>query len=211
MRRTFAHVHVSGPGAQGLHLGTSWAASTAPVIAYINHSAWWDAVVPFVLARQLFRRESWAIMEGAQIGRYPIFRRIGCFGATSASLDDARRTVVHAVTRLRGGPRRMLWLCPQGALLAPRAPLVFRSGLARIARLVPEAMLLPIGLRYEFRTTQRPECFMRIGAPIPRDGEISVRTLTQRLRDALAAELDLLDGSLLEHPTEPPGGAITLH
>lgn len=198
VKRSFARVHVTHADCSD---GTSWAESDAPVIAFINHSAWWDAVVPFVLSRDLFRRESYAIMEGEQLARYRFFRRLGCFGATSSSLSDARATVDHAVQLLRGGPRRTLWLAPQGALLAARAPLVFRSGLARISRAVPEATLLPVALRFEFRKQQLPSCFVRIGVPLtPVARDESVRVATSRLCSALAYELAELDAALLTPP-----------
>ncbi|MGI8508671.1 MAG: lysophospholipid acyltransferase family protein [Gemmatimonadaceae bacterium] len=201
VKRSFARVHVTHAECSDGTSGTSWAESDAPVIAFINHSAWWDAVVPFVLSRDLFRRESYAIMEGEQLARYRFFRRLGCFGATSSSLSDARATVDHAVKVLRGGPRRTLWVAPQGALLAERAPLVFRSGLARIARAVPEATLLPVALRFEFRKQQLPTCFVRIGGPLAAVGrDEPVRVATARLCSALAHELAVLDAALLTSP-----------
>ncbi|MGI8546594.1 MAG: lysophospholipid acyltransferase family protein [Gemmatimonadaceae bacterium] len=198
IRRSFARVHVSYADPIA---GTSWAESDSPSIAFINHSAWWDAVVPFVLSHDLFRRVSYAIMEGEQLDKYRFFRRLGCFGATTNSLDDARATVHHAVNTLKGGPRRTLWLAPEGALLASRTPLHFKSGLARIARAVPEARLLPIALRYEFRKERLPECFVRIGAPVASvaAGE-PIRFATARLCSALAQEVAELDRALLARP-----------
>lgn len=195
VKRSFARVHFTHADCS---VGTSWAESDAPTIAFINHSAWWDAVVPFIISRDRFRRESYAIMEGEQLARYHFFRRLGCFGATSSSLDDARAVVARAVTVLRGGPRRTLWLAPQGVLLAAHAPLVFKSGLARISRAVPEARLVPVALRFEFGKQQLPTCFVRIGAPLaPVSREEPIPVATSRLCSALTHELAELDRSLL--------------
>ena len=40
----------------------------------MNHSAWWDAVIPVHLSHDLFRREIHALMEGEQLRKYPFFR-----------------------------------------------------------------------------------------------------------------------------------------
>ena len=177
-----------------------WPVHAGPSIAYINHSAWWDAVVPFVLSHDLFRRESYAIMEGAQLQKYPFFRHLGCFGATTHSVADARDVLRYSVTLLRNGGDRTLWLCPQGALLGSRVPLVFKSGLARIARAIPEVPVIPVALRFEFRKEERPECFIRIGAPVPRAPTMQAAELTKCFERALQEELDVLDATLLERP-----------
>lgn len=198
IRRSFSAVDVSYADANA---STSWAASDAPSIAFFNHSAWWDAVVPFVLSHDLFRRVSYGVMEGAQLQRYPFFQRLGCFGATTNSLTDARAIQHHAIAALRRGGRgnrSTLWLAPQGALLPARTPLQFRSGLARIARAVPEATLVPVALRFEFGTAQRPTCFVRVGIPAPPvTSDESIRHATLRLTTALADEVAALDRMVL--------------
>lgn len=199
VRRAFAHVHTAG----------TWPVHDGPSIAYVNHSAWWDAVVPFVLSHDLFRCESYAIMEGEQLAKYPFFRHLGCFGATSNALSDARAVLDYAVRLLRASDRRQrrtLWLCPQGALLGARVPLVFKSGLARIAFAVPEAPVIPVALRFEFRKMQRPECFVRVGAPVVRTGADTIRTFTRRCERALQGELDAIDAALAEGPGETSTG-----
>ena len=118
---------------------------------------------------------------------------------------DARGLALYAARLLRGaepgGPPRTLWIFPQGALLPARVPLAFRSGLARFSRAVPDALLLPVAVRYEVRADQRPECFVRIGAPVHSvPGEAPAR-LTRRLEQRLRDELDRLDADLTAaHP-----------
>ncbi len=90
---------------------------------------------------------------------------------------------------------RTLWIFPQGVLLPARVPLAFRSGLERLSRAVPDALLLPVAVRYEVRAAQRPECFVRVGAAVHSTGEIPGR-LTRRLEHRLREELDRLDGDL---------------
>ena len=205
LRRGFARVRVGG---------APWPASDAPTIAFLNHSAWWDPILALFLSHDLFRRDGYGLMEGAQLLRYPFFRRVGCFGTTTESFEDVRAVSAHAAALLRGGRRRTLWIFPQGALLPARAPIVFRSGAARFALAVPEARAIPIAVRYELRREQRPEVFVRIGEPVaretaPREGvprespaRESAAALRRRLEHRLRQELATLDAEL-ERP-EPP-------
>lgn len=201
LRRAFARVWVGG---------TPWPEGAGPVIAFVNHSAWWDPVLALFLSHDVFRRDGYGLMEGAQLLRYPFFRRIGCFGATGEHpAEDARGLALYAARLLRGTdpgePPRTLWIFPQGALLPARVPLAFRSGLARFSRAVPDAVLLPVAVRYEVRAAQRPECFVRVGQPVhPAIGgsaSESPARLTRRLEQRLREELDRLDADLIaDHP-----------
>ena len=197
LRRAFARVWVGGAP---LPLGDG------PTIVYLNHSAWWDPILCHFLSHAVLRRDGYGLMEGAQLLRYPFFRRIGCFGAASPDgepgalhAEDARGLALYAARMLRGGPRRTLWIFPQGALLPPRVALVFRSGVARIGRAVPEAPLIPLAVRYELRAEERPEVFVRVGDPVqgvqhPDAPARATRRLEARLRDTLdALDADLRD------------------
>ena len=200
LRRTFARVWLGG---------APWPAGDRPAIAFLNHSAWWDPILALHLSHDVFRRDGYGIMQGAQLERYPFFRRIGCFGSSTNDLDDVRAVSAYATRVLRGGVRRTLWIFPQGALLPLRTALSFRSGAARFARAVPEASLVPIAVRYEFRREQRPECFVRVGeavsaAAVPEPTAHLTRRMERRLRKDLA----LLDADL-EHPGVP-GYRMTL-
>jgi 1-acyl-sn-glycerol-3-phosphate acyltransferase len=181
----------------------------APIIAFANHASWWDPIVAHWLGDGVLHRDVYGVMEGTGLLRYPFFRRVGMFGVTTSTPADARALAAFAGALLRGAPRRLLWIAPQGALLPARAPLVFRSGLARIARAVPEALLLPVALRYEFRAGQRPELFARLGAPVPREPGEPAPALTRRLERRLGEELATLDRDLAR-PGDPDGYAPAL-
>jgi 1-acyl-sn-glycerol-3-phosphate acyltransferase len=191
LRRAFARVWIGG---------SPWPAGDGPGIAFLNHSAWWDPILTLYLSHDVFRRDGYGIMQGAQLERYPFFRRVGCFGASSEGIDDVRAVSAYGARLLREGARRTLWIFPQGELLPHRAALSFRSGAARLARAVPDAVLVPVAVRYEFRQEQRPECFVRVGEALaPQSREPAVR-LTRRLEQRLRQELALLDGDL-ERPS----------
>lgn len=187
LRRSFARVWLAGE---------PWPAGDAPTIAFLNHSAWWDPILTLFLSHDLFRRDGYGIMQGAQLRRYPFFRRIGCFGTTEERFEDARAVSLYAGRLLREGARRTLWIFPQGELLPARAPLAFRSGVARFARAAPGAPLVPVAVRYEFRAEQRPEAFVRVGPALACGRRESTLQLTRRLEQRLRQELALLDDDL---------------
>lgn len=186
IRRQFGQVRMSG---------YAFPATDRPVIAYMNHTAWWDAVVPVHLSHDSFRREIHALMEGEQLRRYPFFRHLGFFGPDEGGLADARAVVEHASKVLGSGNKPILWICPQGAILPSRAPMKFKSGLARIAEAVPDALVIPVAVRYEFLKSERPECRVRIGEPAMRIEEDPSR-FTRRLESLLQAEIDALDSEI---------------
>ena len=234
LRRSFAEVRVGG---------APWPTGDGPVIAYANHGAWWDPVLAVFLSHDVFRRDGYGLMDGTQLVRYPFFRRVGCFGVTSdpgsgarsgarsgadpgsgkaLAIDDARAVGEYATGLLQGGTRRALWLFPQGVLLPSRAPLHFRSGLARISRSVPEARLVPVAIRYEFRAAARPACVVRVGPPSnlaasdaslgtslgSPSGDRSSAVLTRHLERALTETLVALDADLVE--SDPVGRDATV-
>jgi 1-acyl-sn-glycerol-3-phosphate acyltransferase len=209
LRRAFARVWVGGE---------PWPSDDGPSIAFLNHSAWWDPVLALFLSHDLFRRDGYGIMQGAQLASFPFFRRIGCFGASAESFEDVRAVSVYAARLLSEGVRRTLWIFPQGELMAARAPLTFRSGASRLARVVPEAPLVPVAVRYEFRNEQRPELFVRVGAAVraatgaaaaaARDA--SPLALTRALEQRLRLELAVLDDELLHPAPEEVGYRVAL-
>lgn len=180
LRAAFARVRVGG---------APWPAG-GPSIALVNHSAWWDPIVALFLSHDLFRRDGYGIMEGAQLERYPFFRRVGCFGATTSSLEDARALATFAVNLLKA-PTRTLWIFPQGALLPARTTLRFRTGAARIALSTPSAVV-PVAVRYEPGREQRPELLVRVGVPVAPGGS-GAAELTRTFEAAVARELARLD------------------
>lgn len=187
IRRAFARVWIGGVPFPG---------GPAPSIAILNHSAWWDPVLALFLSHDLFRRDGYGIMQGAQLERYPFFRRVGCFGVTTDTLADARLVSEHAARVLAGGAGRTLWLFAQGELLPARAPLHFRSGTARLAQASAGVPIVPVAVRYELRGEQRPECVIRVGEATTAQTAERPAALSRRLEGLLRDELGAVDGAL---------------
>ena len=85
---------------------------------------------------------------------------------------------------------------PQGELTAnDRRPVTIFPGAARIA-LASRAQLLPVALRYEFGAEQRPDLFIRIGAPHRTAGDRPA-AVTADIAARLTSTMDELRGDVL--------------
>lgn len=176
--------------------GSPFPHGDSPTIVVANHPAWWDPIVGVFLARDVFGRDAYGIMDRAQLARFPFFRRVGCFSAGD-TLSDVRALAEYARTLLTGGARRTLWLYPQGVLAPSRAPLAFRSGAARLAIALGDVPIVPVGLRYEQRAEQRPELLVRVGeSMVPNDAPGAPSRLTRALESRVQAALDAIDADL---------------
>lgn len=189
IRKQFGSLQISGSG---------FPATERLVIAYMNHSAWWDAVIPVHLSHDLYPRAIHALMEGEQIRKYPFFRHLGCFGPTEKTVADAKAVVEYATRVLTNAKApAVFWIFPQGAILPSHIPMEFRSGLARIAERLPDAVIIPVAVRYEFTKNEKPDCFVRIGEPVARSEEAHSR-FTRRLEQRLEGELTALDTEIAQ-------------
>lgn len=170
------------------------AAADGPLLVIANHTSWWDPLAALFVA-DLLGLEAHAMMNARNLERLPFFALVGAFGVDLDDVRDGARAVRYAA-RLLDGPRRAVWIFPEGEerpAFAPPASLLLRPGAAYVARRASAARVLPIGVRYVFAGAEQPELWISIGAPMARvdDAPIAVAVLEQR--DALAAELARID------------------
>lgn len=167
-----------------------------PVIVYGNHSSWWDAHVPMAANEERWRRDGYVMVEDKQLARYGFFRRCGAFSVSRSDGRSAMQSLAYAVARLTEAPNRMLLIFPQGEILANDArPLNFSTGVGHIVKKVAQAgpvALVPFALRYEFIGEQKPEAFLRVGAPAVVAGPVDAKAITAHMEAALTDELNRL-------------------
>jgi len=169
-----------------------------PLIVYGNHPSWWDPALYILLADLRFRgRPGFGPMEQEALGRYGFFRRLGIFGIDKHSAAGARRflSVARQVLGHPGGPggRFMLWVTAEGDFTDPRVrPVRLRPGIAHLAALLPEALLVPLAVEYVFWNESRPELLLRLGTPLSGDRSLRAADWTLRLEDALTETMDTL-------------------
>ena len=173
----------------------------APIILYANHSSWWDAHLPMIANQERWHRDGYVMMEDIQLSRYGFFRYCGAFSVSRSDGRSAMQSVAYAVARLTEAPNRMLLIFPQGEIRANDVrPLRFYAGAGHVAKRVAASMpvaLVPVALRYEFIGEQKPEAFMRVGAPAVIAGQVDAKSVTAQMETALTNELDRLREAVL--------------
>jgi 1-acyl-sn-glycerol-3-phosphate acyltransferase len=166
-----------------------------PMVVFTNHPSWWDPAIFIVVHRTLMReRAGYGPMEAEALGRYRLLRRMGMFGIEADSRAGAA-TFLRLGGRVLADPLGVLWVTAQGRFADPRQrPVTLRPGLAHLARLAPQALLLPLAVEYPFWNESRPEALLRFGPPIEAAalGGRSAQAGTRILEAALATAMDSL-------------------
>lgn len=194
-----------GLRARGLDLmrAQATAKDNVPMLIYMNHSSWWDALAPMYLTYTA-GLEWYAMMEEKQLRQFPFFRRLGCFSVTRENPRAALESVNYAA-KLIENTNRAVGIFPQGATLHnDLRPLMFYTGAAHIIKRLPVVRLMPVALRYEHLQDFRPEIFIQIGKPETHTAHenTDVKKLTAHLAECLTIELDALKQTIIENDFE---------
>ncbi len=137
-----------------------------PLIVLLNHSSWWDPLVPVLIAQAWLpaQRSACAPMDIEQLRKFAFFRRAGLFGINP---DDARSypaLVAYVRERFEREDRATLWITPQGGFADVREPVRMRPGAAAIAARTPRVRVLSLAIEYGFWLDQKPEVFVHVAS-----------------------------------------------
>lgn len=165
------------------------------MIVYANHPSWWDPMVFIALARlKLPARRSFGPIEANALKKYRFLERLGMFGIESGRASGTRR-FLDTGNRILESPDTALWVTAEGEFADPRRrPLRLRRGIARLAALHDDVVLVPLAVEYAFWNERFPEALCRFGSPV-QAGDLSGRTAddtTALLRDRLMETMDRL-------------------
>lgn len=176
----------------------------APVLVVLNHPAWWDPMICFVLSREFGDgREHFGAIDAVAVRKYQFFTRLGFFGIDPDSVRGAAEFLRTGQAILTGS-NRVLWVTAQGRFTDVRVrPLGLRSGVGHLAARLESGSVLPVALEYTFWTERTPEALVRIGPAldIASAPGRSGREWTTAIEDALT---DTLDGLSREAMTRDP-------
>ena len=192
LRRCFSQVLVRG-ARQVRELATQ-----RPLLIVSNHTSWWDGLVILYLTNRVLDADGYALMDAKNLRRLRFFARVGAFGVDLERPQDVAAGLRLAARLLRTAGR-VVWVFPQGHEVAVTArPLGFRPGAAGVARLSPQAAVVPMGLRYEFGELELPRLFVAFGAPVPPIRDVEPQRQAQE--DAVTAQLNLIDEAIVRDP-----------
>jgi 1-acyl-sn-glycerol-3-phosphate acyltransferase len=188
-RRAFRTVRVQGLEA----LRSSLDANPGGTLLLANHSSWWDLFLVHVL-NETVPLDGYGMMEHFNMRRFGFFRRIGAFSVDRTDPASVRASLDYAAGLLRRD-RAGVWIFPQGRIEANDArPLRFQSGLRVLVKRAGPLRVVPVAFRYEFWQDERPEAFVRFGAP---ETARVTPDLLPHWEGRLAAELDALRADVL--------------
>jgi 1-acyl-sn-glycerol-3-phosphate acyltransferase len=60
-----------------------------------------------------------------------------------------------------------IWIFPQGRICRPNEPVEIKPGTDYLAQSAPQALLVPMAIRYDFFREDRPNVLIEIGQPFP--------------------------------------------
>ena len=143
-----------------------------PAVVNLNHSAWWDPLVGFLLATDRTpSRQGSSPMEMAQWKQFGFFKKLGVFGIEPDAPGAVEALAEHAAMLFNASDRGTLWITPQGRFADVREPARLRPGAAAVcahddakrgasAHERPRVMLVSLAIEYAFWTDQRPELLL---------------------------------------------------
>lgn len=184
LRKSFNGIHIKG---EENFLNRN---KDIPSVIFLNHSSWWDALIPFYLSYSMWNVDGYAFMDIKQLQKYKFFRRIGVFSVNRESGRDSMKSLGYALELLKN-KETVIWIFPQGELLHWNVrPVVFEHGLSYMLSKCGKVNLIPVALNYEFLTEQRPEIFISVSKPVSPDNTISRREMSGHLSGIMERMLD---------------------
>lgn len=169
-------------------------------IYYLNHTSWWDGLIPLLLNRKLFRQNARAMMEEKQMKKYSFFRKIGAF---SVNLDDPKSSVKSLRYALKSleRPNASLYIYPQGQITPYQSVnLDFKKGLGWIAARSADTDVVPVGIYITPARYARPELFIHIGEQVKIDYSLDSTVLNEIFEEHMQKNLTALQREAHENP-----------
>src|SRR5260221_5100 len=155
-----------------------------PVILFCNHTNWWDALLVYLLTRQMPHKAVYCMMEEKQLKHYRFFTWLGAFSVDLSSPLRSAASLRYA-QRLLQKPETAIWICPHGKLCRQNEPLEVKPGTDYLAKNAPHALLVPVAMRYEFFREDRPNALVEVGEPFPAI-DLTEGRLAQECNEAFA-------------------------
>jgi 1-acyl-sn-glycerol-3-phosphate acyltransferase len=139
-----------------------------PVILVPNHISWWDGFFCFEVQRGIRPGSGiFSLMLESELKKFPILRKIGCFGIEPGNPFSVRRAFEQFRDLVAVNPYRTLTFFPQGEI-SPlrRRPLGFQRGIETLTRMTGRVQYVPVAIHIEPLNHEKPTAFVYAGAPI---------------------------------------------
>lgn len=146
---------------RGVWVRGSLPSAEGGLLAYANHSNFWDGF----LIHQLAKAAGWdgyAVMEEEHLARYRFHARLGAFSVKRHEPRAALPSIRYAGEVL-SRPNAAVFIFPEGELVPGQGPLApLRRGVEVIAR-TAKVRSVPVALRYCFLEHEHPDVLVEVG------------------------------------------------
>ena len=136
-----------------------------PAILFCNHTNWWDGVMIYLLTREM-KKAGYCMMEEKQMKHYRFFTWLGAFSVDLSSPIRSAAALRYA-QRLLQLNETAIFIFPQGQICRPNEMIEVKPGTEYLAKSAPQALLVPMAMRYDFFREDRPNALIEIGEPFP--------------------------------------------
>ena len=160
-------------------------AGDSRTIYYLNHTMWWDGLIPLMLNAYRFKQQARAMMIHEQMLNYPFFKYAGVF-----SVDPEDRS--HLLASMRYALQSMqrhhcaLFIYPEGEIRPADGRIPFLRGLHWLHSQLPNVDVVPIGIHMQAVRQARPELHIWVGDAVKTaNGEAHFRAPLQTILDQL--------------------------
>lgn len=158
-------------------------------IYYLNHNSWWDGLIPFLLNQKLFQQNARGMMEDTQLSRYSFFSRLGVFSINLRSARSSMQSLRYAIRSMER-PHAALYIYPQGKIVPfSTTDLQFKKGIGWLAKKIPEADLVPVGIHIHTRESDKPRLEINVGEPVQVSRNLSSEEINKSLKEELSGLL----------------------
>lgn len=163
----------------------------ARTVYFLNHTSWWDGLIPLLLNQSRFHQQARALMEVEQMQNYPFFKWLGTF-----SIDPADK--VHTLTSLRYALDSMhrhnasLFIYPEGEIRPVKTKIELKSGLGWFYLQLPNVDFVPVGIHMHTIRSNKPELHIWVDKPVVFSGDQQRLQVTRKCEKKMETVLENL-------------------
>lgn len=161
-------------------------------VYFLNHTSWWDGLIPLMLNEYVFKQKGRAMMEDIQMHKFHFFRYIGAF---SVNRNNSRKTISSLRYALKSVQRNdaCLFIYPEGKIVPDHGQkLHFEKGIGWLHKNCPNCDFVPIAININVIKSSKPELYIKIGQPVDFVRSLSTEQQTKKLQEALQELLNNL-------------------
>lgn len=150
---------------RGLWLRGELPPKAGGLLAYANHTSWWDGFVVHALSKAC-GWDAYCLMEEKNLERYRFLTRIGAFGVHPGHVGSSLASLRYAKGLLKT-QAATVFLFPEGEIRPfGQLPLRLAGGIEVLAR-AADAACLSVGIRYAFFEHEKPDVLLEVGRTHP--------------------------------------------